>query len=360
MKRKILKFLITSLLVFSMAVPTFASNTSYLNNYTPDEISEAKSYLTDVKEIGAALVYHTLLDSGFSETATLGIMAVMIQVDESFSGTTETSEGVGICNFNVDELNAFAADSGESWPNVSLETQLDFMLTDIYSYWISNEERVAAFESIYGSSYIVRTVDKLKNIGNALQAAICFDAGYMSRHSAYDTSSGNLSAEVTKLDNTIYILSYVKNDFGAAATSIVYDYTLDAILYALDDSHGYMNVGGNNMGTPDFDCGGLITVVLRDVGILPYSAGIYEPNDGLETLPLYYGFESLNCSADDLEMGDILYRYGHTEIYIGNGLIVGARNDQGNPASGDQDGNEVSVHSLSDFGAWEAVYRYSE
>ena len=358
--KKILKFLFFGLLVFAMTIPTFASNTSYLNNYTPDEISNAKSYLTDVKETGAALVYHTLLDNGFSELATLGMMAAMIQIDESFSGTIETDEGVGICNFNLDELNAFAADYGEAWPNVSLETQLDFLLTDIYSSWRSNADRLAAFESIYGTSYIVQTVDELKNIGNALQAAICFDAGYMSKYSSYDTASGNISAEVTNLDNTIYILSYVKNDFGSAATSIVYDYTLDAVLYALDDSHGYMNVGGNNMGNPDFDCGGLITVVLQDVGIFPSSSGIYEPNSGLETLPLYYGFESLNCSADDLEMGDILYKYGHTEIYIGNGLIVGARSDWGNTASGDQDGTEVCVHDLSDFGEWESVYRYSE
>ena len=69
-------------------------------------------------------------------------------------------------------------------------------------------------------------------------------------------------------------------------------------------------------------------------------------------------------SEDDLRPGDILlYRRngaGHTEIYIGDGLMVGAHDSVVNGIDyvqgGDQTGQEVSVKKFSNPG-WMYVFR---
>ena len=71
--------------------------------------------------------------------------------------------------------------------------------------------------------------------------------------------------------------------------------------------------------------------------------------------------------VDSLKPGDILwYRRngaGHTEIYIGNNKLVGARDSVVNgvdyPQGGDQTGKEVAVGDFFDPG-WMFVLRYYE
>src|SRR5699024_3881642 len=61
-----------------------------------------------------------------------------------------------------------------------------------------------------------------------------------------------------------------------------------------------------------------------------------------------------------LEKGDVLWliredKHGHTEMYIGNGQMVGAREDQDGKA-GDSSGNEISVIAYQNM-SWQRVFR---
>lgn len=75
------------------------------------------------------------------------------------------------------------------------------------------------------------------------------------------------------------------------------------------------------------------------------------------------GFTQLPYDGTSLERGDILLRDpwgegGHTEMYIGDGMCVGAHiSENGTPYGqpGDQTGNEISVTPL--WGSWEYVLR---
>lgn len=75
------------------------------------------------------------------------------------------------------------------------------------------------------------------------------------------------------------------------------------------------------------------------------------------------GFTKYNYGSVSLQRGDILLRdpwgsEGHTEMYIGNGQLVGAHCSEtggvyGQP--GDQTGNEISIGPL--YGWWDYVLR---
>ena len=64
-----------------------------------------------------------------------------------------------------------------------------------------------------------------------------------------------------------------------------------------------------------------------------------------------------------LQRGDVLWKRnssgGHTEIYIGNGQMVGAHWDHNHPEGGDQ-GGEISVVNYSNNSGWMAVFRFGD
>ena len=129
-----------------------------------------------------------------------------------------------------------------------------------------------------------------------------------------------------------------------------------AIKISQDNSHGYNNTVGYNFGPGDFDCGGFITCALRYAGILQ-PTDYYEPNDGMEQILVTRGFEARPFNAADVKRGDVLYRYGHTELAISNTETVGAHsNYDGVP--GDSSHNEINVSANVLGGGWTTIYRY--
>lgn len=71
------------------------------------------------------------------------------------------------------------------------------------------------------------------------------------------------------------------------------------------------------------------------------------------------GFARLEFDKAQLRAGDILWRSGHTEIYIGNGQTVGAIiNEKGTARGGepgDQTGHEIAIKTLGNN--WTYIYR---
>ena len=133
-----------------------------------------------------------------------------------------------------------------------------------------------------------------------------------------------------------------------------------ALEIAADDSHGYSQINRN--GNPDYDCSSLVYYSLYNTGwpiasICPYAFSTGSMTDVLTQL----GFQKItfpNRDYSSLVAGDILWREGHTEIYIGNGQTVGAHSDEvggiAGAQGGDQTGREISVVG---FGNWSVAYR---
>lgn len=108
-----------------------------------------------------------------------------------------------------------------------------------------------------------------------------------------------------------------------AATEITSGYASGyvqwAIDFASDDSHGYSQA---NRTLPDVDCSSFVYYSLinaggfttAQLGAYPFTTadmgGILQRN-GFRQFPF--------TSVADLKEGDILWRIGHTEIYVGNG-----------------------------------------
>lgn len=134
-----------------------------------------------------------------------------------------------------------------------------------------------------------------------------------------------------------------------------------AIAIASDSSHGYDQ---SNRWGPNYDCSSLIYEAFRVGGgfNLPVHVGYTGSMVADFTKVGFKWLTNLGNSQAGLLRGDILLNTGaHTEIYIGDGMLVGAHiNEFGGitgGASGDQTGNEISKTQYYSF-PWNGVLRY--
>lgn len=107
----------------------------------------------------------------------------------------------------------------------------------------------------------------------------------------------------------------------------------------------------------DYDCSELVRMCYRAVGVLPYGSYMWTGNE-LQLLE-EHGFVQRSLASP--QQGDVLWRTGHTEIYLGGGMQGGARHGDYpggiDGRQGDQDGTEVtrSAYRASD---WSVLMRY--
>lgn len=131
---------------------------------------------------------------------------------------------------------------------------------------------------------------------------------------------------------------------------------------AADDSHGYSQA--NRRGNPDYDCSSLVNAAVRAAGIDP-DPGSYFVTQTMGPILEKAGFTHLTwgMTASDLgtlQRGDIIVLASHhTETYLGGGYWGGARNDQGHPEAGDQDGHEIEAGSAWPNVLGPDVYRWT-
>ena len=115
---------------------------------------------------------------------------------------------------------------------------------------------------------------------------------------------------------------------------------------ANDDTHGYDQ--GSRWG-PDYDCSSLVIQAFENAGC-PVKTNGASYTGNMRSVFKNTGFEELSfTSGMALIRGDVLWRTGHTECYLGNNQNVGAHiNEFGEVTggkTGDQTGNEISVSS---------------
>lgn len=137
-----------------------------------------------------------------------------------------------------------------------------------------------------------------------------------------------------------------------------------AVSIANDDTHGYDQT---NRWGPDYDCSTLVISAFEQAGVSVKSYGATYTGDMVDAF-LKCGFTDVTngvnlSTAEGLIKGDVLWRTGHTEIFIGNGEIVGASMNENGEATGgltgDQTGNEIRVRDYYNS-PWEIVLRYTD
>ena len=130
-----------------------------------------------------------------------------------------------------------------------------------------------------------------------------------------------------------------------------------------DNSHGYSQIDRASL--TDFDCSSFVYYGLLNSGFNTVQLGSSPFTTRSERSILRsLGFKEIEVNSDgsNLKKGDILWTNGHTEVYIGENMSVGAHAASDGSIHdgelGDQNGNEISVVSLRRDGYWMYAYRY--
>lgn len=144
-------------------------------------------------------------------------------------------------------------------------------------------------------------------------------------------------------------------EYSNARTRRVDSYVNWALGIAADNSHGYDQY---YRWGPNYDCSSLVISALRAAGI-PTGEATYTGN----MVGNLSGFKVVKVSHDQLGLlrGDILLNSTHhTGIYIGEGMMVAARESENGGitgSSGDQTGHEIETQAVYDF-PWNYILRY--
>lgn len=111
----------------------------------------------------------------------------------------------------------------------------------------------------------------------------------------------------------------------------------------------------------DYDCSEAVRMCYRAIDILPYGSYMWTGNE--LALLKEHGFVEVKLTLSDLKRGDVLWKEGHTEMYLGNGLQGGARIDEvggiHGPKKGDQTGREIASSAFDQaYWKWQKALRY--
>lgn len=109
----------------------------------------------------------------------------------------------------------------------------------------------------------------------------------------------------------------------------------------------------------DYDCSEAVRMCYRAVSVLPYGSYMWTGNE--DEVLTDAGFVRVPLSS--IVRGDVLWRSGHTAIYLGNGKIGEAHHgdyaDGRDGRQSDQDGTEVRIATYYES-AWTRAYHYPE
>ena len=345
-------------------------NTFDFNEYAPDDFSNVTNgiYSGTPEET----VWFSFIAAGYSEEATAGVMGNIFQ-ESGFNtsaadwtrpewsvqylasvdnGTISRDtfihdgQGFGIAGFTWYTCKAavydIAKDSGKSVTDATVQVEALLQMVDPtssvfamdtgkhgYSYesWVnatSPEEAALAF---------LWTYEKPNDSDAMADVRTSKAREYYNQFHGMTPPTG-----VTADDDRIGTITLS----GDNATKMA-EMLTEALRIADDDRYTYSQT--NRDGEFQYDCSSLVSRLYKQYfGIdVPSFTAAY---------PSYSNYYIGNPASVDLQPGDVLYRAGHVEIYVGNGLRVGAHSDK--IAIPDQ----ISVKSYTPPGSFTGVYRF--
>lgn len=124
---------------------------------------------------------------------------------------------------------------------------------------------------------------------------------------------------------------------------------------AADDDYGYSQASRWGE-TKQYDCSSFVIAAYKEAGI---DTGGASYTGNMRSEMTKHGFQWIpgNPSLEDLEPGDIvLDEDAHTEMYIGDGKLIGAH-DNYNGDVGDPSGNEIDIGDYYNH-PWDGILRY--
>ena len=148
---------------------------------------------------------------------------------------------------------------------------------------------------------------------------------------------------------------------------------------AEDDSHGYSQPNREGTGgiqtlclsdgslvsvhTGDYDCSELVRTCVAGAGLVDWDYWASYMWTGNEDAVLREaGFIRVDYDPDYLVRGDILWKTGHTGVYLGDYMMADAHGDEyggiDGPNTGDQTGREIEIRSVWNCN-WTRAYHYA-
>lgn len=302
-------------------------------------------------------VWFALRSAGYSEEATAGVMG-NIEAESGFdpaageAGYGIENGGIGLVQWTNNargseggntNLRKYAESIGKSWTDV--DVQIEFLLADLAGggcNGYSQRELYNSTKGYYGKNYYI---DDWLNATTPEVAAETFTAVYERPSArAFKSSMPKRQAAARK---------YYEQFKGQTAPTIGGEITLtgenaskmaalinEAVRIANDDRYTYSQ--SNRNGEFQYDCSSLVY-------------RLYSKYFGIQVPTTTSGYGAQNRIGEDgsvtLQPGDVLWRPGHVEMYIGNGQRVGAHS--ANVATKDQ----ISVKEYK-AGQFTYVYRF--
>lgn len=188
------------------------------------------------------------------------------------------------------------------------------------------------------------------------------DVTYLASAFLHNYERAGVSAEAERQENAVYWFNTLTVNEETNENQKIIEKAIEwAIGIANDDSHGYDQT---NRWGPDYDCSSLLIQAFENAGSPVKTNGASYTGNMVEVFK-NTGFKDVTTeitlsNGSGLKPGDVLWVDGHTEMYIGNGNIVGARiNENGEVAggqTGDQTGQEIRVRTYYNY-PWTIVLR---
>ena len=268
-------------------------------------------------------VWWALIDAGYSKEATAGALGNIwkesgFQYDVVEYGYNESNGGIGLCQWTNSnrgssgrnqQLKDYAASKGKEWTD--LPTQIEFLLAEL----TPGGNGYADYQLMNNKGY---TTESWKNASTPEEASSAFMWTF-ERPASNSTEAERAKkareyyeqfkdAEKPTGDDRIGEI----NLSGENANKMMQMLT-EAIRIAEDDRYTYSQA--NRYGEFQYDCSSLIS-------------RLYKQYFDFNAPSTTYGYGSAYLVGSDgsveLQPGDILWRAEHVEMYIGNGLRVGA------------------------------------
>ena len=300
-------------------------------------------------------VWFALKNAGYSEIAVAAVMG-NIQYESGFNSSLEEAGngiGFGLCQWSFgrrDALEAYATSKGVDVSDI--QTQIEFLIAELTpgggaNGYASYQMGGTSSSKYDGNRY---TVSDWKNATDVKTATIAFMAIF--ERPSYDPSVNHMSGRIDAAqkfynefqgktaptsDDRIGKITLAEPNATKMASMLS-----EAIRIAEDDRYTYSQA--NRYGEFQYDCSSFVARLYEEFfGIkVPTTTSQYSTSNSA-----YVGREG----SVTLQPGDVLWREEHVEIYLGNGLKVGARSSRVSP----QDQIKIDNYSAGQF---TYVYRF--